>query len=110
MLALSLRAVLRKESWMFCAGLLFSIADLLLLCELQTATAAHPIRGKAQVTVCSRPLRSCLGTQGDNPPCRSHPSGAQQPGGQVVSTIRRSAPLFNREFDLATRREGAFTF
>src|SRR6059058_2509767 len=34
----SFRAVLRKESWMFCAGLLLSIADLLQLnCQLPTA-------------------------------------------------------------------------
>jgi hypothetical protein len=31
MLNLSFRAVFRKESWMFCAGLLLSIADLLTL-------------------------------------------------------------------------------
>src|SRR5690348_11580348 len=34
----SFRAVFRKESWMFCAGLLLSIADLLELnCQLPTA-------------------------------------------------------------------------
>src|SRR5580658_186662 len=35
MLNLSLRAVFRKESWMFCAGLLLSIADLLTFFDLQ---------------------------------------------------------------------------
>jgi hypothetical protein len=35
MLNLSLRAVFRKESWIFCAGLLLSIADLLKFFDLQ---------------------------------------------------------------------------
>src|SRR5580704_8920949 len=45
----SLRAVFRKESWMFCAGLLLSIADLLKFFDLQSPTCPFPqAPGRAQ--------------------------------------------------------------
>src|SRR5579872_6014249 len=69
MLALSLRAVLRKESWMFCAGLLLSIADLSSIRKLRSfqrlPTAA--CRGQAKQTACSRKPSTAPGTRGDSP-------------------------------------------
>jgi hypothetical protein len=41
--ALSLRAVFKKESWMFCAGFVVSIADLLFsVLQLGRETVARP--------------------------------------------------------------------
>jgi hypothetical protein len=55
MLIRSLRAVLRKESCMFCAGL-FSIADLLCLSELQIGKPLHKVepRKKNKHANCAR--------------------------------------------------------
>src|SRR5580765_6224122 len=68
MLALSLRAVLRKESWMFCAGLLLSIADLLNFvdCDVPTAGPQAQWAGSKQQHVPGS-LPAATGTRGDNP-------------------------------------------
>src|SRR5271166_1603313 len=44
----SLRAVFKKESWMFCAGLPLSIADLLGFCDVQRQLAPSADSGQAQ--------------------------------------------------------------
>src|SRR5580698_10251815 len=66
MLNLSLRAVFRKESWIFCAGLLLSIADLLKFLDLRHSNL-HPRQPPwaLKPTACSsRTFRSR--TRGDN--------------------------------------------
>src|SRR5580693_7359147 len=73
----SLRAVFRKESWMFCAGLLLSIADLLRFFELQHANLPGP-QSSGQVHRNSMFLAafphwsSALGTRGVSLPLRRH--------------------------------------
>src|SRR6266446_9762585 len=94
----SLRAVFRKESWMFCAGLLLSIADLLKVLRPPNTTLPLPQtpQGKFQSTACSS-RTSAQGTRGDNlPPHRPISQGraAQQ---VAASTIRGPHPLFNLE-------------
>jgi hypothetical protein len=51
MLNRSLRAVFRKESWMFWAGLLFSIADLLKFFDLRDTSLPLPqtVQDKLQI-------------------------------------------------------------
>src|ERR1700740_2467234 len=49
----SLRAVFRKVSWMFCAGLLLSIADLLNFNLRENLPRAHASSGQANATACS---------------------------------------------------------
>ncbi len=65
---------------MFCAGLLFSIADLLLyeLPHFQTLPTFPRTDPNSSVL-----RRQSPETQGDNPPVRSHPFGVQQSGGQL---------------------------
>src|SRR5580698_7925241 len=67
MLNLSLRAVFRKESWMFCAGLLLSIADLLKFFDLHHTNCAlgncfgHSNQQHVPLGI------SAAGTRGENP-------------------------------------------
>src|SRR5271169_3098581 len=86
MLVLSLRAVLRNESWMFCAGLLPSIADLLRFFDAPAATAlAVPaaLRSPGNLAVAS------TGSKTDSSARQTIPSLA-------ASTIRGPSRLFNR--------------
>src|ERR1700728_81563 len=101
MLSRSLRAVLRKESWMFCAGLLLSIADLLKFFELQnkpTCTLGYIAAGQAQNNSMFRgPSPAEHG--GINLPPRRHISKAAPPSRVAASTIRCPPALFNPEVD-----------
>src|ERR1700722_5973268 len=98
MLNLSLRAVFRKESWMFCAGLLLSIADLLKFFDLQHSNL--------------RPRQSLRALKPTA--CSSRTFPRQERGGETLllrrlrfprlrstqvaaSTIRRRPALFNLE-------------
>src|SRR5260370_23058538 len=69
----SLRAVFRKESWMFCADLLLSIADLLKVLRPPNITLPLPQtpQGKFQSTACSSRtsrLRNMGGQPASSPP------------------------------------------
>jgi hypothetical protein len=98
MLNRSLRAVFKKESWMFCAGLLLSIADLLKFFELRTTNLRlRPWpQGKLKTTACSRrPLaEETRGEQPASSPPRFRGCAAQQ---VATSTIRCPPALFNPE-------------
>src|SRR5271166_3208071 len=96
MLNLSLRAVFRKESWMFCAGLLLSIADLLKFFDLlQPASSAETSR---QVQINSMFLAtSAPGTRGVSLPLRVPVSQGRSAWQVAASTIRPPTALFNRE-------------
>src|SRR5579862_4704770 len=99
MLSRSLRAVLRKESWMFCAGLLLSIADLLdcRLRNCQPPTSDHA-RGQDQAySMFPEAFPLPPETRGDNSTGRASSASRRIPAD--VSTIRRSLPLFNWNFD-----------
>src|ERR1700693_1801615 len=65
----SLRAVFRKESWMFCAGLPLSIADLLRLCLATNQLAPSAESGQAQTNSMFLADFPPKGTRGDNPAC-----------------------------------------
>src|SRR5208282_4709641 len=83
MLNLSLRAVFRKESWMFCAGLLFSIADLLKFFELPKQLSHGPSARKGH---------------GNSLPLRRQSKAKGRAARQVAaSTIRPPRALFNPE-------------
>src|SRR5258708_6098461 len=98
MFNLSLRAVFRKESWMFCAGLLLSIADLLWYFDLQQLApwARDPSASSNQQHV----PRSLPHQEHGGTTCllaaSFFPKGcaAQQ---VAARSIRRPPPLFNRE-------------
>src|SRR6266852_1887603 len=67
----SLRAVFRKESWMFCAGLLLSIADLLKFFDLRIPTCPFRRRLRASSNRQHVPSRtSHERARGDNLPPR----------------------------------------
>src|ERR1019366_5170846 len=96
MLSLSLRAVFRNESWMFCAGLLLSIADLLRFFNLQHTISPLPQPpGQPQTTSMFFPASppeehggtTCL-------LAARFPKAAWQ---VAASTIRRPPVLFNLE-------------
>src|SRR5438270_3425876 len=87
----SFRAVFRKESWMFCAGLLLSIADLLELnCQLPTA---GPGRFEPAPNHSRFPSLPALKEQGGTRR-QKHCFHFCRPD---VSTIRRTELLFNTQ-------------
>src|SRR5271166_1728896 len=94
----SLRAVFRKESWMFCAGLPLSIADLLRFCDVhQTNSPLPQNQGKLKPTACSLRTSRMRNTGGQ--PCLFAARffltcAAWQ---VAVSTIRCPLALFNPE-------------
>src|SRR5215469_1126309 len=100
MLARSLRAVLRKESCIFCAGLLLSIADLLCVvyCRLPSRrlTGAHE-RARTTANVPRKLFPVALEQSGLPAGPYSNSARSELFQQMVRSTIRRSAPLFNRE-------------
>src|ERR1051326_2703830 len=81
---------------MFCAGLLLSIADLL-SCELRSFQPASPqaLLDRLKSTACSSKPSRCYRNKGGQPRCRNFTGNSPQR--TMVCTIRRSAPLFNRE-------------
>src|ERR1700739_3146118 len=87
MFSLSLRAVLRKESWMFCAGLLVSISRSPLVLNLRSP----------KYKSAARPHFCVRGTRGDNLPPRRPVSWACAAWQVAASTIRRPLALFNLE-------------
>src|ERR1017187_7757542 len=99
MLNLSLRAVLRKESWMFCAGLLFSIADLLDSFELRPIQLAASAFASGPAFPRGFSRKEYGGT--NLPSCRLDPSRRRRRAGNseyaTASTIRRPFEHFNIE-------------
>src|ERR1039458_3691009 len=98
MLNRSLRAVFRKESWMFCAGLPLSIADVLRFSDSQHTNSPLPqTRGTRKPTAC--PSRTSRLKEHGGTTCLLAASVPQDGAAwQVaVSTIRCPRALFNPE-------------
>src|ERR1022692_2583236 len=104
MLSLSLRAVFRKESWMFCAGLLLSIADLLKSFDLRH-TNLRPRQSPQSAQTISMFLAGSPLPEHRGKPCFLAARFSQACAAQQVaaSTIRRPPELFNPELANNTR-------